>query len=90
MKAVIIGGGIIGASIAWRLGPAADDLMPVIGPSPALANVLNAATHFRSGILLSALTGKEIAYLVGGRKPPPEIACCSPARFRPRSGNRNS
>ncbi len=76
---------------AWAgLRPATDDLMPVIGRSPALANVLYAAGHFRSGILLSALTGEAIADLVGGRQPPPEIACCSPARFGPQPENRST
>jgi glycine/D-amino acid oxidase-like deaminating enzyme len=54
----------------------------VLGPSPTVANVLYAAGHFRSGILLSALTGEVIADLVKGRKPAIDLAPFSPARFR--------
>ena len=55
---------------AWAgLRPASDDLLPVLGPSPTVANVMYAAGHFRSGILLSALTGEVIADLVKGRAP---------------------
>ncbi|MGH7947899.1 MAG: NAD(P)/FAD-dependent oxidoreductase, partial [Candidatus Binataceae bacterium] len=58
-----------------------DDLMPVIGASPHVSNVWYAAGHFRSGILLSALTGNLMADLVKGRKPPIDLAPFSPARF---------
>ena len=68
---------------AWAgLRPASDDLLPVLGPSPTVANVLYAAGHFRSGILLSALTGEVIADLVKGRQPSIDLAPFSPARFR--------
>ncbi|MGH7880730.1 MAG: glycine oxidase ThiO, partial [Candidatus Binataceae bacterium] len=44
---------------AWAgLRPATRDWMPVLGASPSVANVFYAAGHFRSGILLSALTGE--------------------------------
>jgi glycine oxidase len=67
---------------AWAgLRPATDDFLPVIGPSPRISNVLYAAGHFRSGILLSALTGEVIADLVKGRKPSVDLAPFSPARF---------
>lgn len=68
---------------AWAgLRPASDDLLPVLGVSPTVANVFYAAGHFRSGILLSALTGEVIADLVKGRKPSIDLAPFSPARFR--------
>ncbi len=68
---------------AWAgLRPASDDLLPVLGPSPTVANVLYAAGHFRSGILLSALTGEVIADLVKGRQPSIDLTPFSPARFR--------
>jgi len=67
---------------AWAgLRPAADDLMPVLGPSPSARNVLYAAGHFRSGILLSALTGDLMADLVKGRTPSIDLGPFSPARF---------
>jgi glycine oxidase len=68
---------------AWAgLRPASDDLLPVLGPSPTVANVLYAAGHFRSGILLSALTGEMIADLVKQRTPSIDLTPFSPARFR--------
>ena len=68
---------------AWTgLRPASDDLLPVLGPSPTVANVMYAAGHFRSGILLSAVTGEVIADLVKGREPSIDLAAFSPARFR--------
>jgi len=44
--------------------------------------VLWAAGHFRSGILLSAITGAIIADLVMGRSPGVELSAFSAARFR--------
>jgi glycine oxidase len=67
---------------AWAgLRPASDDLLPVLGPSPSVPGVLYAAGHFRSGILLSALTADVIAALVMGRNPPIDLAPFSAARF---------
>jgi glycine/D-amino acid oxidase-like deaminating enzyme len=56
--------------------------MPVLGESPSVAGVFYAAGHFRSGILLSALTGQVIADLVSGRKPAIDLSPFSPARFK--------
>ena len=68
---------------AWTgLRPAADDLMPVIGASPSVPNVLYACGHFRSGILLSSLTGEVIADLVQGRAPKVDLVPFLPARFQ--------
>lgn len=68
---------------AWAgLRPAADDLLPVIGPSPSVPNVFYACGHFRSGILLSSLTGEVIADLVKGRTPSVNLAAFEPARFQ--------
>jgi glycine oxidase len=70
---------------AWAgLRPATRDLLPVLGPSPSVANVLWAAGHFRSGILLSAITGAILADLVKGRSPAVELSAFSAARFRER------
>jgi glycine oxidase len=67
---------------AWAgLRPAAPDMMPVLGASPSLPNVFYATGHFRSGILLSALTGEIIADLVRGRTPSIDLGPFSPARF---------
>ena len=68
---------------AWAgLRPVSDDQMPVLGESPSVPGVFYAAGHFRSGILLSALTGEVIADLVAGRKPSIDLTPFSPARFR--------
>jgi glycine oxidase len=68
---------------AWTgLRPAADDLMPVIGASPSVPNVFYACGHFRSGILLSSLTGEVIADLVKGRAPKIDLAPFTPVRFQ--------
>jgi hypothetical protein len=70
---------------AWAgLRPATRDFMPVIGPSPSAANVFYATGHFRSGILLSAITGEIAADLVNGRAPVIDLAPFAPARFTAR------
>ena len=67
---------------AWAgLRPATKDFLPVIGPSPSIGNVFYATGHFRSGILLSALTGELIADLVAGRTPSIDLKAFSPSRF---------
>ncbi|HLH77938.1 MAG TPA: glycine oxidase ThiO [Candidatus Binataceae bacterium] len=70
---------------AWAgLRPAAEDLLPVLGPSPNLPGLYYAAGHFRSGVLLSAITGQIIAALLCGSRPRFDIAPFSPARFAKR------
>jgi glycine oxidase len=67
---------------AWAgLRPATKDLLPVIGYSPSVANVIWSTGHYRSGILLSALTGEVVADLVAGRPPSIDLAPFFPARF---------
>ena len=67
---------------AWAgLRPATRDFLPVLGTSPSLPNFFYATGHFRSGILLSAITGEIMADLVRARKPSVEIAPFSPDRF---------
>jgi hypothetical protein len=74
--------GTIALHETWAgLRPASKDFLPILGPSPALANVFYAAGHFRSGILLSAITGEILADLIAGRKPSIDMAAFSPARF---------
>jgi glycine oxidase len=67
---------------AWAgLRPATRDFMPVIGASPSIPNVFYATGHFRSGILLSALTGEILADLVYGRTPAVDLTPFAPVRF---------
>ena len=49
------------------LRPRTPDGLPILGAVPGLEGVLLAVGHFRSGILLSAVTGKLISdYIAGG------------------------
>ncbi len=81
--AIVPGLGTAAFRQAWAgLRPATRDLLPVLGFSPSVPNVLWAAGHFRSGILLSAITGEIIADLVKGRRPAIELGAFSAARFR--------
>ncbi len=67
---------------AWAgLRPATADFLPVLGPSPTIAGLYYATGHFRSGILLAAITGREMAAMVTGSKPAVDLAPFSPARF---------
>jgi glycine oxidase len=67
---------------AWAgLRPASKDRLPVLGPSPSVPNVLYATGHYRSGILLSAITGQIIADLAMDRAPIVDLAPFLPARF---------
>lgn len=67
---------------AWAgLRPATIDFLPVLGASPSLPNLFYAMGHFRSGILLSAITGEIINDLIHSRTPAIEIAPFSPKRF---------
>ena len=65
------------------LRPATRDFLPVLGPSLSMPNFFYATGHFRSGILLSGITGEIIADLVQGRKPSIglDLAPFSPSRF---------
>lgn len=72
---------------AWAgLRPATPDSLPVLGPSPTVDGLFYACGHFRSGILLSAITGRVITSLVMGRKPEFDIGAFSPARFTANNG----
>ena len=67
---------------AWAgLRPAAIDFLPVLGPSPSIPGLYYATGHFRSGILLAAITGKVMAAMVRGATPDNDLSPFSPARF---------
>jgi glycine oxidase len=69
---------------AWAgLRPATTDFLPVLGPSPTVPGLYYATGHFRSGILLAAITGRLLAAIVTGEKLEADIAHFSPARFKP-------
>ena len=67
---------------AWAgLRPATPDRLPVIGLRSDTDGVIFATGHFRNGVLLSLITGRIVAALVGGERPPVDIAAFSPDRF---------
>ena len=76
---------------AWAgLRPATADFLPVLGPSPSVPGLYYATGHFRSGILLAAITGRVIAAMVTGSEPETDIAHFSPSRFDGAGGPRQT
>ena len=72
------------ARLNWALAglrPGSPDDAPMLGPVPGWQGLHVATGHFRSGILLSAITGKLIADHITGKKPD-LIEHFSPTRFR--------
>jgi glycine oxidase len=68
---------------AWAgLRPATRDFLPIIGLASSAPNVFFATGHFRSGILLSAITAELVNDLVNGRKSSLNLEPFSPARFK--------
>ena len=67
---------------AWAgLRPATSDDLPLIGPVPGVRGLWVAAGHYRNGVLLSALTGLDVAAsLLGGKRVLPRERF-DPARF---------
>jgi D-amino-acid dehydrogenase len=63
----------------WR--PMTPDGLPVIGPSPAMNNVLIAAGHNMLGLSMAPGTGRLVAELLDGRPPHIDPAPYSPGRF---------
>ncbi len=63
----------------WR--PMTPDGLPVIGRSPAMANVLIAAGHNMLGLSMAPGTGKLVAELLDGRPPHIDPAPYGPGRF---------
>jgi D-amino-acid dehydrogenase len=63
----------------WR--PMTPDSLPIIGPSPALANVWIAAGHNMLGVSLAPGTGRLIAELITGQEPHVPTNPFVPTRF---------
>jgi D-amino-acid dehydrogenase len=63
----------------WR--PMTSDSRPIIGPSPALPNVLIAAGHNMLGLSMAPATGKLVAEMLDGRAPHVDSGPYSPRRF---------
>jgi glycine oxidase len=63
------------------LRPCSADHMPLIGPVPGWHGVYIVSGHFRSGMLLSAISTRIIAELITTGRSPLPIDAFSPARF---------
>ena len=61
--------------------PSLPDSMPVIGPARPHSRLLFAFGHGHQGVGFAAITGKIIASLISGDRPPIEIGPFSPQRF---------
>lgn len=75
---------------AWRaafldaragLRPATTDLLPIIGASRVIPNLIYATGHYRNGILLAPLTATLVADAVLDNRIDPALAALSPQRF---------
>lgn len=71
------------AAVWAGLRPATSDRLPIIGRHRSLPGLIFATGHFRNGVLLSLITGRIVAALVAGDRPPLDIAAFSPERFTP-------
>jgi glycine/D-amino acid oxidase-like deaminating enzyme len=67
------------ARVGFR--PASPDLLPVIGRSAALPNLVYATGHYRSGVLLSPITAALVADLVLDGRRDPLLDAMAPQRF---------
>jgi glycine oxidase len=57
------------------------DGLPVISRDPEFASLIYACGHGKNGILLAPLTAECVAALVGGVKPPMDLASFAVERF---------
>lgn len=62
--------------------PSMPDSLPVIGPSSASAAIVHAFGHGHLGLTQSAATGRLVADMLAGRRPPLDPAPFAAARFR--------
>ncbi|AYG64553.1 FAD-dependent oxidoreductase (plasmid) [Rhizobium jaguaris] len=80
-KAVLPGLDISGGKQWMGPRPFMPDTMPVIGKAPAHDNVVLAFGHGQVGMTLGATTGRLVADLVAGRKPPIDMSPYRSNRF---------
>jgi glycine oxidase len=67
------------ARVGFR--PASKDLLPIVGPSSVLPNVMYATGHYRNGVLLSALTAEVVASAMLDGTRDPALDLMRPDRF---------
>jgi D-amino-acid dehydrogenase len=63
----------------WR--PMTPDSLPIIGPSPALANVWIAAGHNMLGLSMAPATGRLAAEMISEEQPHLDVKPYAPTRF---------
>lgn len=61
--------------------PASPDMLPILGPDPALPSLLYACGHSKNGILLAPATARVIADWCAGKPTPAIVAPFSIGRF---------
>jgi glycine oxidase len=66
--------------VSTSLRPGSPDNAPLLGSS-GLAGLIVATGHYRNGILLTPITGDEIAALIADGVTPPAIVAFDPGRF---------
>ena len=66
--------GMVNCKRSWAgLRPGTPDELPILGRVPSVEGYVNACGHFRTGILLSAVTASAISSVVRGTEPPIDI-----------------
>ncbi len=66
----------------WRgLRPCSPDGLPYLGRTAKFSNLILATGHAMMGMSLSPITGKIVAEIVSGEKPPFDLSLLSPDRF---------
>ena len=63
------------------LRPASTDLLPIIGASRVVPNLMYATAHYRNGILLAPVTAALVADAMLDNRIDPALAAFSPQRF---------
>jgi len=63
------------------LRPASADLLPIVGRSTVIPNLIYATAHYRNGILLAPLTAVLVADAILDNRIDPALATLSPQRF---------
>ncbi len=63
------------------LRPVSPDMLPLLGPDPALPRLIHASGHSRNGILEAPLTADVVAALVAGADPGHDLTPFRPDRF---------
>ena len=63
------------------LRPTSADLLPIIGASQVLPNLMYATGHYRNGVLLAPLTAQLVADAMLEKRIDPALEATSPRRF---------